>query len=122
MKRTIITEDPNKKMKENIDINVFYIRELYESNNILKYPLFPNEISNIMLRNNYKQICGKYKELKDINARINTCYKIISKLDIELQNNGWQVIFDFTGKDTYYYHNSKTNETRKIHWSYINYY
>ena len=123
MKRASLHQNMmNKMIKEEIDMNTCYVRKLYDEpdNARLEY-FFSNEISNRILQNNYKQICQKYVDEEDINKRLKTCYNIISKLDINLQNTGWQVIYVYENKDIYYYHNSQTNETKKIHWSYLNY-
>tara|TARA_Y100001980_G_scaffold45255_2_gene25401 strand:+ start:175 stop:528 length:354 start_codon:yes stop_codon:yes gene_type:complete len=117
MKRTQINDNTSAKIfKGDIDKNVFYINSQTDLQQLYQ---FPNTISNIILDNNYKQISEKYTNIDDIKKRLKTCYKIISNLDIQLQNDGWQVIFTYENKDKYYYHNSITNEVKKISWSYL---
>ncbi|MBJ23950.1 MAG: hypothetical protein CMB64_04700 [Euryarchaeota archaeon] len=105
----------NKSIKEEVDTSVFYFKEIYKDLSSIQ---FDHEISNIILQNNYKQIREVYENEKEINKRLKTCRKIIENLDINLQYSGWQVIFTHDKRDIFYYHNCKTNETRKISWSY----
>lgn len=116
MKRAVPHQNTmNKTIKEEVDMNVFYFKDLYQDLGSMK---MENEISNIILQNNHRQIREIYENDQEIKKRLKTCRKIIEKLDINLQYSGWQVIFTYDKRDTYYYHNCNTNETRKISWSY----